>query len=96
MKSFHVYILASKRNGALYTGITSDLPRRVWEHREGVADGHTSRKSIKRLVYFETFSDPENAILREKKLKKWRRQWKIDLIEQGNPDWNDLYKKIQC
>jgi len=93
-KTFHVYILASKKNGFLYTGITSDLVKRIWEHRNGVMDGHTKTYSIKRLVYFEKYDDFDNAVKREKQLKKWRRTWKTDLIERDNPDWNDLYKTI--
>ena len=94
MKKFYVYILAHKKNGFLYTGLTSNLPKRIWEHKNGVAEGHTKTYNIKRLVYFEIFDDFENAAAREKKLKKWRRQWKIDLIETNNPEWGDLYEKI--
>ena len=92
MKSYYVYIMASQRHGTLYVGVTSNPTKRIWEHREGVADGFTKEHDIKTLVHIETFSDPENAIMREKKLKKWRRQWKINLIEENNPDWNDLYE----
>jgi putative endonuclease len=94
MKQFYVYILANKKNGFLYVGMTSNLAKRIWEHREALVEGHTKTYSIKRLVYFEIFDDSENAAHRERKLKRWRREWKIALIEKENPDWNDLYKKI--
>lgn len=93
-KKFYVYILANKKNGFLYTGMTSGLAKRIWEHKNAVVDGHTKSYSIKRLVYFEVYDDFENAEKREKKLKKWRRAWKISLIEEKNPDWNDLYESI--
>ena len=89
-----VYILASQKNGTLYIGVTSNLPQRVWQHKNGQADGFTKKYSIHHLVYFEQTSDIESAIAREKQLKKWRRQWKIDLIEGRNPDWVDLYPDI--
>jgi putative endonuclease len=94
MKQFHVYILASKKNGFLYIGMTSNLLKRIWEHREALVDGHTKKYSIKRLVYFETYDDPNIAAHRERTLKRWRREWKDALIEKNNPDWNDLYKTI--
>lgn len=90
----YVYILASNRNGTLYIGVTNDLVRRVWEHREGVADGFTKRHQIKSLVYFEQFDDPTTAIQREKNLKKWKRSWKLELIETENPGWRDLWDEI--
>jgi len=93
-KRFYVYILASKRCGAVYVGVTNDLVRRVWEHREGIADSHTKRYWIKRLVYFEDHATAEAAIQREKRLKRWRRTWKDELIESRNPDWRDLYDEI--
>ena len=86
-----VYILASKRNGTLYVGVSSDLAKRVWEHRSDVVEGFTSRYGVHRLVYYETHDDMEAAILREKQLKKWNRSWKIELIEKQNPDWQDLF-----
>ena len=89
-----VYILASDRNGTLYVGVTTNLVKRVWEHREGIADGFTKKYSIHKLVYFEQFNDMDNAITREKRLKKWRRSWKLKLIEENNPNWNDLWKQI--
>ena len=91
---FYVYIMASKRNGAIYIGMTNDLSRRVWEHREGLVEGHTKTYGIKRLVYFEIFEDVAAAIHREDRLKKWKRQWKIDLIQSRNVHWDDLYETL--
>ena len=93
-KDYYVYILASKRNGTLYIGITSDLIKRVWEHKNKFVDGFTKRYNINKLVYYEQYSDPENAIKREKRLKKYNRKWKLNLIEEVNPDWKDLYEEI--
>jgi putative endonuclease len=93
-KSYWVYILASGRIGTLYIGITSDLVRRVYQHRAKLTRGFTARYGVIRLVHFEQFDDPENAIRREKRLKKWKRSWKIDLIEKHNPQWDDLYPVI--
>jgi len=89
-----VYILASKRNGTLYIGVTSDLVRRVWEHKNNLVDGFTQKYDIHRLVYYELHMDMEEAILREKRLKKWRRAWKIELIEEMNPEWLDLWPAL--
>ncbi len=94
MKAYYVYILASKRNGTLYTGMTSDLLRRTYEHKEEITEGFSNEYSVKILVYYEIFSDPENAIKREKRIKKWNREWKLNLIEKSNPDWKDLYEEI--
>lgn len=91
---YYVYILASERNGTLYIGVTNDLVRRVTEHRDGVVDGFTSRHGVKSLVHFEVFDDPTNAITREKQMKKWRRAWKLRLIEKENPRWRDRYEEI--
>ena len=88
---YYVYILASKRRGTLYTGVTNHLIRRGHEHREGLAPGFTRNYGVKTLVYLETFGDIRLAIEREKQLKKWRRDWKIALIEDSNPDWVDLF-----
>ena len=88
------YIQASKRNGTLYIGVTSDLPKRVWEHREGFVDGFTKSYGVHRWVYYELFEAMQNAITREKRLKKWRRAWKIRLIEEKNPRWDDLWSQI--
>ncbi len=89
-----VYILASKRNGTLYIGVSSNLVARVWQHRSGQTHGFTSEYNVKRLVYFQLHDDMEQAIVREKQLKKWRRAWKLELIEQQNPDWKDLWDRI--
>lgn len=89
-----VYILASKPNGTLYIGVTSDLTRRVREHRSDAVDGFTKRYGVHRLVYFEQFRSMMQAIEREKELKKWKRVWKIALIEKKNPDWRDLWPEI--
>jgi putative endonuclease len=89
-----VYILSSQKNGTLYTGVTSNLIKRVWEHKNGVVDGFTKRYGINRLVWFEMHDNMESAIFREKRLKKWKRQWKINLIESNNPNWRDLYEEI--
>ena len=94
MKSYYVYILASRRDGAIYVGITSDLVKRVYEHRGKFVPGFTSQYNITRLVWFEAYDDPIAAISREKELKKWRRAWKIALIEKDNPEWQDLYEEI--
>lgn len=93
-RQYFVYILASKIGGTLYIGVTSDLLKRIDEHRSGAVKGFTSGYGVLRLVYFETFDDPENAITREKRLKKWNRAWKIKLIEENNPDWIDLYPSL--
>ncbi|WP_314949207.1 GIY-YIG nuclease family protein [Bradyrhizobium cosmicum] len=93
-RSYYVYILASKIGGTLYIGVTNDLIRRVAEHKSKLIESFTEQYDVVRLVYFEQFDDPENAIKREKRLKKWKRAWKIALIEKDNPDWNDLYPEI--
>lgn len=89
-----VYIMASQRNGTLYIGVTSDLVKRGWEHREHVVDGFTKRYGVDLLVYFEMHDSMEAAIWREKCLKKWRREWKLDLIEKENSTWRDLWPEI--
>jgi putative endonuclease len=94
MNSYYVYMLASERNGTIYVGVTSDLVKRVWEHKNHVADGFTKKYRVHQLVYFEETSDVESAIAREKQLKNWQRKWKLELIEKGNPNWEDLYSKI--
>jgi putative endonuclease len=90
-KTFSVYLLASKRNGTLYTGFTSDLPGRVYQHETKTIRGFTTRYNVIQLVYHERFADAYTAIQREKQLKKWNRAWKIRLIEKHNPEWKDLY-----
>jgi putative endonuclease len=89
-----VYLLASKRNGTLYVGVTSDLPKRIWEHKNHVADGFTKQYGIGQLVWYEVHENMESAIQREKALKEWQRAWKLKLIEEKNPDWKDLYDSI--
>jgi putative endonuclease len=90
----YTYILASKKGGTLYCGVTRDLPRRIWEHREGITGGFTSRYGAKRLVWYEEFPWVIDAIKREKAIKSWPRAWKIALIEEHNPDWRDLYSHL--
>lgn len=94
MKIFYVYILASKQNGTLYIGVTSDLIKRVWEHKKKLMDGFTTRYDVSKLVYFEQTNDVDSAIRREKKLKAWKREWKLELIEKDNPGWEDLYDTL--
>ncbi len=89
-KTFYVYILASARNGTLYIGVTSDLPKRVWEHKEGIVEGFTKKYGVNQLVWFDVHEDAMAAITREKQLKKWERAWKINLIQKENPLWRDL------
>jgi putative endonuclease len=94
MRGGWVYIVTNRPNGILYVGVTSDLPRRVWEHREGVAEGFTKRYDLKRLVYAEHHDDIRLAIQREKNLKHWSRAWKVRLIPTDNPAWDDLYDRL--
>jgi putative endonuclease len=94
MKQPAVYILASQKGGTLYIGVTSDLIQRVWLHRQGCVSSFTKKYHVNQLVYFELCSDISAAIIREKQLKKWNRLWKIRLIEQTNPNWNDLWSEI--
>jgi putative endonuclease len=91
---YYVYLLASRKHGTLYVGVTNDLVRRVYEHKTKAAPGFTSRYGVDRLVWFECYDDPIAAIEREKDIKKWRREWKIRLIEGANPEWVDLYEGI--
>ena len=90
-KTYYVYIMASERNGTLYIGVTSNLIQRAWKHREGIVEGFTKKYGVKQLVYFESWAEAGMAIARETRLKKWKRRWKIELIEKSNPAWNDLY-----
>ena len=90
-KEYYVYILASRRNGTLYTGVTADIIRRVYEHKNDFIDGFTQQHHIHMLVYYEVFADIQDAIAREKQIKNWERAWKKDLIEKDNPRWIDLY-----
>ena len=89
-----VYILASKRNGTLYVGVTSDLIKRVWEHKNNVVKGFTERYSVHQLVWYELHETMESAIRKEKMLKNWKRVWKLELIERSNPNWQDLYETV--
>lgn len=94
MKSYFVYILASQRNGTLYIGVTSNLIKRIWEHRNNVVEGFTKKYKVHSLVYFEQTDNVNSALRREKQLKNWQRKWKLALIEKENPKWIDLYDKI--
>jgi len=89
-----VYILASKRNGTLYVGVTNDVVRRVWEHKNNVVEGFTKKYGVHILVYYERHETMPDAIQREKRMKRWNRVWKIDLIQKSNPDWLDLYPAL--
>lgn len=93
-KQYFVYILASKKHGTLYTGMTGDLVRRVFEHKNKLADGFTKKYNIAMLVHYEIFADAASALHREKCIKEWKRDWKIKLIERENPGWLDLYAKV--
>jgi putative endonuclease len=94
MSGAWVYIMTNKPNGTLYVGVTSDIVRRTWEHREGVVDGFTKKYSLKRLVYVESHAEIATAIQREKTIKHWPRAWRVNLILEGNPDWDDLYHTL--
>lgn len=89
-----VYLMASRRNGTLYVGVTSDLIKRVWEHKQDSVEGFTKRYGVHILVWYELHQTMESAIVREKRLKEWKRGWKLELIEQGNPEWRDLYSDL--
>jgi putative endonuclease len=92
--AFYVYILASRRNGTLYIGMTDDLSRRVWQHKTGELPGFTRRYGIKILVWYDVFETRDAAFLRERQMKEWRRAWKLELIEASNPHWADLYETL--
>jgi len=94
MKQYYVYILASKKNGTLYIGVTSDLVKRIYEHKQKFIDGFTKEYNVHDLVYYEQHNEIKEAILREKQMKKWNRKWKIRLIEENNPEWKDLHDEI--
>ena len=94
MNTYYVYILASKRNGTLYIGVTNDLVRRVYEHKNDIVEGFTKKYGIHLLVYYEQYDNVESAIQRERQMKKWNRQWKIRRIKRQNPIWRDLYDEI--
>jgi len=89
-----VYMLANKRNGTLYVGVTSDLVKRIWEHKNNLADGFSKRYKLHNLVWYEVHENMDSAIVREKRIKYWKRKWKLALIEGSNPDWQDLYGRI--
>jgi len=93
-KAFYVYVLASRRNGTLYVGVTSNLVQRAWQHREGFVSSITKEHDVKKLVWYEQHETAESAIKREKQIKKWNRAWKVELIETVNPYWNDLYPQV--
>jgi len=94
MNEYYIYILSSKRNGTLYIGVTSNLIKRIWEHKNDLVEGFTKKYKVHDLVYFEATDTINFAIEREKQMKKWNRFWKIELIEKMNPEWKDLYTKI--
>lgn len=94
MSYHYVYMVTSKRNGTLYIGVTTDLKRRIWQHKNKAVEGFTSRYNVDRLVWFETYDDYWEAAQRERRMKKWNRDWKIELIEGSNPEWNDLYDRL--
>jgi len=93
-KNYYVYILASKKNGTLYTGVTSDLIKRVFEHKNKLVKSFTQKYAINKLVYYEATENVESAIIREKQIKRWKRDWKIRQIEKMNPSWKDLYFEL--
>ncbi len=93
-KDYCIYIMTNKNNSVLYIGVTNNLKRRVWEHKNNIGSSFVKKYKINKLVYFEVFSDISQAIIREKRLKKWNRDWKIKLIESKNPNWSDLYYQI--
>jgi len=94
LEQYYVYILASKRNGTLYIGVTDNLAKRVYEHKSNLVEGFTQKYKVHNLVYYEVYRNIQDAILREKRMKKWERRWKIDLIEKDNPQWDDLFERI--
>jgi putative endonuclease len=94
MKQYYVYILASKKNGTLYIGVTSDLVKRIYEHKQNLIDGFSKEYNVHSLVYYELHQEVEEAILREKQMKKWNRKWKMRLIEEKNHEWKDLYNEV--
>lgn len=94
--AYYVYILASKKHGTLYIGVINNLPRRIWEHKQGIGSEFTKKYSVHHLVHIEIFDDVKLAIQREKTLKEWKRDWKIALIEKDNPDWDDLYGRLSA
>ncbi|MFC1724094.1 GIY-YIG nuclease family protein [candidate division KSB1 bacterium] len=94
IKKYYIYIMSNKKDGTLYIGITNDLKRRVYEHKDGKIKGFTKRYNLDKLIYFEEFKNIDEAIIREKMLKRWNRTWKTELLEKSNPDWKDLYDDL--
>ncbi len=94
MNNYYVYIVASKKDGTIYVGVTNDLIRRIGEHKQSLIEGFSKKYATKYLVYFERHNDIEQAIIREKQIKKWNRSWKVELIQKENPHWKDLYEEI--
>ena len=94
MKQFYVYILSNKKNGVLYIGFANDLTRRIYEHKQKTTAGFSKKYGLDKLVYYEVFDDYEQALLRERQMKKWNREWKINRIHENNPDWHDLYDSL--
>jgi putative endonuclease len=94
MKQYYVYILASRKNGTLYVGVTSDLIKRIYEHKQNFIEGFTNKYNVRTLVYYEVHNDIEKAIMREKQIKRWNRRWKLRLIEEMNSEWRDLYNEM--
>ena len=92
--AYYVYLLASRHNGTLYCGVTSDLIKRMYEHKEGLVEGFTKKYGVKALVWFETHEDVNEAITREKQIKEWKREWKVEMIERSNPCWRDLHPEL--
>ena len=93
-RSYFVYIMTNKKHGTLYTGVTNDLVKRTYQHKEGQVEGFTHKHGLKHLVWYEPFDDIEQAIAQEKRIKRWRREWKLQLVEKQNPDWDDLWEEI--
>ena len=93
-KQFFIYIMTNKRKGTLYIGVTSDLPARVWQHKSNLIEGFTEKYKLHKLVYYEQHENIYSAIKREKQMKKWQRQWKLEIVEKLNPHWKDLYEEI--
>ena len=91
---YYVYIITNKKHGTLYIGVTNNLVRRIWQHKEGKIEGFSAKYNLKKLIYYEEHNEIYDAITREKQIKKWKRDWKIRLIEEINPDWNDLYNEV--
>jgi len=96
MKQFYVYMMADKKDGVLYLGVTNNLLIRVSEHKDNIIDGFTQKRGVHNLVYYEEYDDIRKAISREKQLKKWEREWKVRLIEEFNPEWRELYSELNC